>query len=196
MTDYFDLARECANSHGGGGVFICIITNALLLPLQPETFWQNCKKNSIEIHVTKYPIKLDHYAIEQTAKKYGVKLSYMDDTDSRIKTTNYVPFDLSGRQNVKKNIRLCCQINKCLALDRGRLYTCPFPRSAHIFNEYFNRNLQVSDADSIDIYKAKSIDEIFDFLNKPIPFCRYCNWEKFETQIPWHTSTKSISEWT
>jgi hypothetical protein len=168
----------------------------LLLPRQPEAFWQNCKKNNIEIRVTKYPIKLDHNTIEQSAKKHGVKLLYMDDTNSLIKTTNHLPLDLSGRQNIKKNLHLCCQINKCILLDTGKLYTCPFPRNARIFNEYFNQNLQTSDADYIDIYKAKSIDEIFDFLNKPIPFCKYCNWEKFETQIPWHKSTKSISEWT
>jgi hypothetical protein len=167
----------------------------VLLPNQNKYFWENCKKNNIEIRVTKYPIKLDHDAIEQTAKKYGVKLSYQDDTNIITKTTNCFPYDLSGRQNIKKSFRLCSEANTCILLDTGRLYTCSRIRGAGIFNKYFDQNLQVQETDSIDIYKAKSMDEILDFLCRPVPFCRYCDFENSQTQIPWHTSTKSISEW-
>jgi MoaA/NifB/PqqE/SkfB family radical SAM enzyme len=144
----------------------------------------------VEIIITKYSISLDYAAIELQAKKYGLKLSYQDDTDSIIKTTSYMPFDLTGSQNIKESFRLCFYSNSCIALSRGRIYTCVIIQTIHIFNKYFNQNLQESEKDSIDIYKAKSIDEILDFLCKPIPFCRYCNWKKCQTQIPWRISKK------
>jgi hypothetical protein len=159
-------------------------------------FWQNCKKNNVDIFITRYPINLDYAAIEQQAKNYGLKLFYQNDTDSITKTTNYMPFDLTGSQNIKESFRLCFNSNFCITLSNGRMNTCSIIQSIHIFNKYFNQNLQVSEKDSIDIYKVKSIDEILDFLCKPIPFCRYCNWKKCKTQIPWHISKKDISEWT
>jgi hypothetical protein len=79
---------------------------------------------------------------------------------------------------------------------RRKIVHMHYNSSHHIFNKYFNQNLVVSDADSINIYAAKSMDQIFDFLCKPVPFCRYCDWKRCETQIPWHTSIKQISEWT
>jgi hypothetical protein len=179
----------------GGGGDISFITNAMLLPKQAESFWLNCKKNKVEIIVTKYPVNIDHETIEETAKKYGVHLSYIDDTNAVIKTTNFMPFDLTGKQNIKKSFRLCFYSNMCIFLFKGRLYTCCIIPPVYIFNKYFNQNLIVSDADSIDIYTAESMDQIFNFLRKPVPFCRYCNWEKSQTQIPWHVSAKQISEW-
>ncbi|MDR2660389.1 MAG: hypothetical protein LBC27_10480 [Spirochaetaceae bacterium] len=166
------------------------------MPKKTEDFWLNCRKNRVEIDITKYPIKLDYEEIEKTAEKYDLKIYYEGETDEIIKTTNYMPFDLKGKQNIKESFRLCFYSNSCVSQYKGRLYTCCAVPPVHIFNKYFNQNLLVSDADSINIYTAKDMDEIFDFLRKPIPFCRYCNWKKCETQIPWHISTKQISEWT
>jgi hypothetical protein len=168
----------------------------MLLPKKTEDFWRNCAKNDVGIIITKYPINIDYEAIEKTAKKHGVKISYQDDTDSIIKTTNYMPFDLKGGQKPKKSFHLCFYSNACVTLSKGRLYTCCVMPVIDVFNKHFGENLSLSDADSVDIYKAKNIDEILDFMRKPIPFCRYCNWEKSETQIPWHISSKQISEWT
>ncbi|MDR2097855.1 MAG: hypothetical protein LBP37_04975 [Spirochaetaceae bacterium] len=168
----------------------------MLLPQKTESFWLNCKKNKVEISITKYPINTDYEAIGKTAIKYGVKLSYMGETNLITKTTNFMPFDLSGKQNIKKSFRLCFYSNNCTVLSNGRLYTCCVIPPVHIFNKYFNQNLIVEDADSIDIYAAENMEQIFDFLRKPVPFCRYCNWEKSQTQIPWHVSGKQISEWT
>ena len=60
---------------------------------------------------------------------------------------------------------------------------------------YFKSNVfDTTEQNSIDIYKAKDIDEIVEFLNKPIPCCRYCLPNK-EEQIQWGVSKKDISEW-
>jgi hypothetical protein len=168
----------------------------MLLPQKDESFWLNCKKNNVYISITKYPISIDCEAIEKTAQKYGVKISYQDNTNLITKTTNYTPFDLTGKQNIKEEFRICFESNKCISLRNGRLYPCSRPAYVSNFNDYFNENLEVSEADSIDIYKAENMDEIFDFLRRPVPFCRYCDWKRCETQIPWHTSSRQISEWT
>jgi hypothetical protein len=181
---------------GGGGGRISVLSNGILLPKQSDRFWENCKKNDIEIEVTKYPINIDFAAIERAAKKHGVKFSYYQKTDQITKWTNILTLDLNGKQNIKKSFRLCFEANICISLRNGRLYTCSRRSLASNFNSYFNAGLEESDADSIDIYKAKDIDEILDFLRRPIPFCKYCDWDNIVLYTPWHISKKDISEWT
>jgi len=67
------------------------------------------------------------------------------------------------------------------------------------FNNYFIKNsgaaMEATDDDSIDIYKAKDIGEIYEFLSKPMPFCRYCRIKSWEIGIEWGVSKKEITEW-
>jgi predicted aldo/keto reductase-like oxidoreductase len=86
--------------------------------------------------------------------------------------------------------------NYCIELVNGKLFTCCYAAHISDFNKYFNQNLEITNKDYIDIYEANSIDEILRFLSQPIPFCRYCNWEKMEKSITWGMSKKEIIEWT
>jgi hypothetical protein len=180
----------------GGGGGIGILSNGILLARQPDSFWDNCKRNNIEIEITKYPVNIDFDAIETAAKSHGVKFSYYQNTDKVVKWTNVLTLDLDGKQNIKKSFRMCFEANECIVLRGGRLYTCARRSAISNFNEYFKTNLEESESDSIDIYKAKDINEILDFLRRPIPFCRYCDWRNIVLYTPWHTSKKDISEWT
>jgi hypothetical protein len=112
----------------------------------------------------------------------------MYDTNLLEKSMHHLPLDLNGRQNIKKSFEVCFFANYCITLNDGKLCTCGLPRVIHNFNSFFGKDIQVSDKDFIDIYKVNSIDEIFDFLRKPIPFCRYCDWNKIETRLPWRHS--------
>jgi MoaA/NifB/PqqE/SkfB family radical SAM enzyme len=196
ITDFFDTARSFFDkSEGMGGIIL--FSNGILLPKQPDSFWENCRKNDVEIWVTKYPINIDFEAIDRTVKNYGIKFSYYYKTDKTPKRTNILALDLNGKQNIKKAFRTCIEKNECIALRNGRLYTCTRRSIFPNFNSYFKTGVEESDTDSIDIYKAKDIDEILDFLRRPIPFCRYCDWENTEMyKMQWHTSKKEISEWT
>ncbi len=60
-------------------------------------------------------------------------------------------------------------------MHHGKVYTCSLPTGIKHFNKYFNKNLEVTKADYIDIYEAKDLKEILEFVAKPIPFCRYCD---------------------
>jgi len=172
-----------------------ILTNAILLLKQKQDFWDACKEYNINIQISRYPIKLDFNKIQEKIIKNGI---YLDDFIARINTWAKNSLDIEGKQDPKRAAKQCVQINRCTMLDNGKMYTCSVSGYIRHFNKYFKTNLEVTDDDYIDIYKAVSAKEISNFLCKPIPFCRYCNWEK---SIPpggvnWSTTKKDISEWT
>ncbi len=174
---------------------IKMITNGVLLLKQKPEFWDACRRNNIEIVVTKYPIKIDHEAIEQFAKQQGVQFSFYGSTAEVEKNMQCMPLDLSGKQNARDSFLRCSSANRCIALDNGKIYTCAVIPYVKYFNAHFNKNLPVTQADYIDIYKAKNIDEILEFLSKPMPFCRFCNQRGMIWDIGYGVSKKEIKEW-
>lgn len=66
--DYLRLARRCFPKGE-----ILLVTNGLLLPKQPDSFYEACRENRIIISVTPYPISLDHDAIRRRCDDFGVK---------------------------------------------------------------------------------------------------------------------------
>ena len=167
-----------------------IVTNGTLLLKQKEHFWDSCKQNNAYIAITHYPIELDIKAVKAVMDKHGVVLRWNRDVQSWNKMT----FDLTGRGDPRKNYKKCFISLQCPELHAGKIATCQTILKARYFNGYFQKNLDVSDADAIDIYKAKTMDEILEFISNPVPFCRYCNvkWPS----IKWGISQKDISEWT
>ena len=173
---------------------IRIVTNGLLLKSMGREFWQMCSKNKIIITVTKYPISLDFGEIERIAKTGRVALDYYND-ENTVKTLECIPIDLTGSQNIQENFKNCYKANSCIELYQGRLYPCTLVPFVKYFNKEFGKDLKVSDEDSISIYDAKDIDEILEFLSRPIPFCRYCNINATRDGIIWEPSKKEIAEW-
>ena len=112
------------------------------------------------------------------------------------KTMNKMPLDVSGKRNIERNFTSCFKSNVCICLDEGKLYTCPTVAYISYFNKQFGQNLTVSKDDYIDIYEAKTLDEILDFLSGAIPFCRYCDISNTVTGLKWGVSKKNILEWT
>jgi hypothetical protein len=170
-----------------------LVSNGILLLKQNEAFWKICRKNEIGVAVTQYPIKLNHKAIERKATEYGVKFRYYF---IGHKTMHKKPLDLSGKQNVGDNIKLCHMFNTCVQLIDGKLYTCIEMAYIKYFNKYFNKNLCINDNDIIDIYKIKTKEEIFERLAQPVSFCKYCNIKGTDFGIEWCVSKKEITEWT
>ncbi|MDR1149499.1 MAG: radical SAM protein [Spirochaetaceae bacterium] len=173
---------------------INIVTNGILLPKMNEDFWLACKNNNIKIIVTSYPVRLDRKTIKKTAKEYGVKIKIRVQLNN-IHTWCRLPKDLNGRQDINKQLKNCLVANFCIFLRDGKLSTCCLPLLIERFNKYFNKNIESSVKDYIDIYKAKNIDEILNFLCRPIPFCRYCKLLDWEVGIDWSISKKEIHEW-
>lgn len=172
-----------------------IVTNGLLLNQQNEEFWNACKKFDITIVPTKYPLNIDYDKAKETAQSYGVKYEYYNNTDDVIKTTYHLPLDIEGKQNAGESFMNCFHANWCVMLKDGKLYTCTIAPNIEHFNKYFGYNLPLTDRDGIDIYKAESMEEILEFLAKPIPFCKYCKVKERTFNHEWTTSKKDINEW-
>lgn len=172
-----------------------LYTNGLLLPIQTQDFWDACRSFSVKIAVTKYPVDFDYSKVETLAKQNNVKLIYITVNNEAVKTSWRLPLDLSGRQNAIDNFSKCDMGNVCVFLKDGHLYPCTVAPNVIHFNRYFNKNLCLSNDDSINIYHAEA-DDILEFLTHPIPFCKYCDLKRRKENIPWATSQKNISEWT
>ncbi|HNY49114.1 MAG TPA: 4Fe-4S cluster-binding domain-containing protein [Bacteroidales bacterium] len=175
---------------------IRIVTNGVLLLKQKEDFWKSCRENNIIIEVTKYPINLDFDKMKEVAGRHDVLLTFRDNTGEVQKTSYHIPLDLNGEQDIPRNFVKCFHANHTIFLKGGRLYTCTIAPNIVHFNKFFNRDLPTSDSNSIDIHQAQSAQEIFEFLSKPIPLCRYCYVEKRTFGHPWTRSRKEIKEWT
>lgn len=189
INKYLAVARKCFPQ-----TELIIVTNGLLLPQMDESFWETCRENQIVIAPTKYPIDFDYDAAEELAKAHGVKFQCFSDRET-TKVFDKYALDPQGLQNCERNYRICSIPNPCPYLRNGRLYLCPIPPTVHYMNEAFGTNFEESPQDSIDIYQARSAEEILEFLARPIPFCRYCKRDANET-IPWGQSKRELSEWT
>jgi hypothetical protein len=177
--------------------YICIVTNGLLLGRKDDHFWETAAVNDIPIEVTPYPhVQKQLESLSARARDSGAKLLAFKHGDWQIaKTSNFIPFDLSGSQPIGETFSRCFHGNLCIHLRDGRLFTCTVAPNARFFAEYFNKALPLSPDDSIDIYRAGSAEEIFDFLSRPIPFCRFCRVDRRTFDHPWGRSRKSIDEW-
>jgi hypothetical protein len=102
---------------------------------------------------------------------------------------------MAGGQDIADNMRLCVAANFCIFLKDGKLSACCLPLLIDRFNAYFNKKVEASENDYIDIYKAKKIEEIYAFLSKPMPFCRYCKIRAWEVGIEWGVSKREMGEW-
>lgn len=174
---------------------IILLTNGTLLDRMDDEFWNACQINNIILKCTKYPIKVDYESLERKAKTYGLEITYQNDMGEGEKMMFKFPFDLQGTQPVQWNYEHCTRSNYCITLKHGRLFTCPLAAHAHIAKDFFHLDMELSEEDSIDIYKAESFEEITKFLITPIPFCRYCDIKTMAEQKQWGVSQKRFEEW-
>jgi len=174
---------------------IQIITNGLLLLAQKDIFWESVKKYSIVMTPTKYPGVVKWEKIKARAHEAGYEFDYLNFSGYSEKKSRKFCLDLSGRQEPKKSFYRCCLATCTVAVQNGRVATCSFVFNMRHFNRYFNQHVTVTEADSIDIYNARGMQEIVDFVNSPIPLCRYCKSIGNEI-LNWRRTEKKISEWT
>lgn len=177
-------------------VQIKIFTNGLLLGNMKQEFWDICNAYKVILEVTKYPINFDYDKVRELTEKNHVLFQFFSG-DIVIKTSMHKPLDLEGKQDKYKNFNACYMANgDCAMIKNGKLYGCTLLPNLETFNRYFNRNLEVTNKDYINLYDDITADEIFDFLCNPTPGCRYCKVNEWTYDHPWRTSQKKIEEWT
>ena len=173
---------------------IRLISNGILVNSMKPEFWEALSKYNIILSVTKYPLKLDYELMKKTADKYNAMFEFYDNTDKEQVWYN-IKLQEDGKRNPKRSYFKCFVSNNCIMLKEGKLYTCTLIPNIEHFNKYFDKNFEVCDEDYIDIYKVKDKDQIFDFLSKPVPFCRYCNPDVKDYSLEWEPTNKKIDEW-
>ncbi len=187
--DFLRLARSCFPK---GDIFL--VTNGLLLPKMGDAFFETCRDEKIIVAVTPYPIDLPHDAIRRRCESFGVEFQLFGEDASKTHF-NRLLLDISGSQDACENYRRCPYSNVCLFLYRGRMYPCGIGAHMRLFEGHFGAGLQLSSADSVDIFSVPSGAELLYRLAKPVPMCRYCNQNRWQELSPWHRSKKEITEW-
>jgi hypothetical protein len=195
ITSILDIARKYfPYSH------FWILSNGVRLKEMPDSFWENCHKNNVDVGCSGYPIKLPVEALKEKARLAGVSLfipppphTAPEEKQVSGMTWHKKTVDVNGTQNAKRSFSLCSS-NACFALHNGRFSNCPRPFLARHFNQAFGQNLEISKEDYVDIYAIDDIQELLNFRYKPLPFCRYCKTDEEEPR-GWGISKKELDEW-
>lgn len=172
-----------------------VVTNGLLLLKMPDSFYTTCREAGISIHVTPYPIKLDHKAIAKRCRRFGVEYHHYMEETSKDEFFRYV-IDETGSQDPVQNFIDCNNSNYCLFLYKGRMYPCGAGTHFRIFDQYYQAGMELTDEDSVDIYKVRGGWELLLELAKPVPMCRYCVMSGRKECYTWGHSKKEKQEWT
>ena len=191
LLDIFSIARKKFPK-----AKISFMTNGLLLLKMPEIFWKKCSQKSVSIDISRYPINIDIEKIREHGEKYSVKVDYVGGSDVPVKLMWKYPLDMEGKQPLSRSYDICSQINQCITMKNGNIYACNTIAGIVHFNKYFNKNLEVTTSDFLELHKVKDKKEIYEYLYTPKPFCKYCNRKSVVFGIKYSGSRKEISEWT
>ena len=180
---------------------IILVTNGTLLlhheNAKQGNIWDALKKFNIWILLTVYPININVNAIFDKANEYGVNIGIipnLPNPDSEKKLHKFV-LDPLGKQEAFTFIN-CGYFNSCVTMMQGgKIFPCPPAAHIHIFNEFFNENLMITEDDYVDIYKIKSFSDISDLCSRRVEFCKYCAIKSHGRWYKWEVSNKTIDEW-
>jgi organic radical activating enzyme len=151
---------------------INLTTNGILLADMSEEFWNICHNNNIRILISRYPINIDVDEITSKAKKFNVEL-HISTYVANGRWRKWI-LDLDGEQDPLYSFLHCYQANRAVYLIKEKLYPCVCAAYIDRFNKKFKKDLEITENDYLDIYAIDDANTIFEFLTKPIPFCRYC----------------------
>lgn len=196
VVEYMRISRELFPES-----IIWLFTDGILLLNEKsygsDDFWMELHKYNIEIQLTVYPIKINLDKIMEKAKKFDVKVTAFYEVGDRSKKEE--KRSVKHPMKIEKNCESyqfvgCYQFNESIALNNGKIYTCPMiPYIKHL-NKYFETQFEVTQNDYIDIYSANSYEEIAEFCTTRIPFCGYC-FVKGRRSYKWKQSKHNKDEW-
>ncbi len=174
---------------------IQLLTNGLLLLNESLDFWNACKDNSIQINITEYPINIDYKKIIDKINKHHIRYFLYDDGNINDKKFDKYNFDLEKKQDAEKNFYENCVMAKdCAYLEDGKIYPCQLAANIKHFNKKFDFHFEQKTSDYINIHGSITAKDIYQFLSKPIEFCRYCDFTN-KSKFTWDYSNQSIDEW-
>jgi len=168
------------------GSHIRFVTNGILLPKAPTSFWETCRNTNTTINLIAYPPLKHINELRTLCESERVSL-----TVRSVKTFNACN-NLLGDSDKRKAFEFCRNKFFCPLLKEGRLYHCAMPAYVHYFNQSFGYQI-VADK-GINIH-ARSISgaKILRQLNMPIETCRWCTQD--DVPFLWAVSKKDPADW-
>lgn len=166
-----------------------IVTNGLLIPQQPDEFWEVMREYHASMDISPYPptmeiigeltVKLDEEHIP-----YGTIAEELRDFRKSL--------TLTPSHDPEKTVRLC-QSSHCHFLRNGKIAKCPLPLLICDFNNAYGCNIPAKDI--YDIYEEQSGAELREKLERYADMCRYCP-DKAEF-IPWQRTKQNacMEDW-
>ncbi len=172
---------------------IRLVTNGLLLPDYSIEFWKTLKNNDIIVSVSKYPTKFDYERLEHIMTHQKVKFEIFH--SEITKYMRLLPMDLNGTQEPSESFATCPIARRCCFLKDYKIYSCPrIPNVCH-FNNAFQCQLDITENDYLDINTIDNVKDIWEFLDKPNNFCKYCDVKNTKTDVLWQITTLKKEEW-
>ena len=175
---------------------IRLFTNCILLDKMSQEFWECCSSNNITIEYEYYPLNIDREKYLSLCEEYNVRIIRPDwvvNKEEFIKEQYRFPLNDKKNKDINKNYNKCFK-TKCTTLKNGKIYMCTYCANISHFNNFFNKNLEITSEDYIDIYTHTS-EEIDEFLIGAKPFCGYCNIDNISRYGEWDESNLIISEY-
>lgn len=161
-----------------------VVTNGILLPQMPESFFNVINECNASIYLSDYGLSENiKSTLENKVNHYRI-----GEKDHFIKPG----LDLHGSDKAD-NFKQCFDAfeSVCYNLRDGYLYHCPTEAYYDIFAKYFN----ITDypKEGLNIFEATA-EDIKKYINAPSEFCKYCRLEN-KPRIQFHLSKKKASEW-
>ncbi|MCI8294319.1 MAG: radical SAM protein [Lachnospiraceae bacterium] len=182
--------------------------NGIGLDKQKDGLWRRLGKCDVHLNWTLYPICYPDYeeVFEKIGKLGNGGLHFLVQGDSvgESKSSWYIPFDRERKS--KKYDWLFCRLHKCnhnlLIARDGTLRTCFAVRLFDNLRSRFGDEISGAFYDagsSRNNYKIiselRSVEEIFDFMQKRIPLCDHCAIRKRHSLGKWEQSRGEVTEW-
>lgn len=183
ILEYIDYTRKLLPY-----TYIELVSNGLLIPRQPEEFFQCCALNDITISISGYkPTLLLQDKIRDILERYHIAYIFREDVKEFGKN-----IDLSGTADKEEAVQRCRE-NKCHFFRYGKIYKCPFEALGNVFFEHFGLDVRLNGG--IDIYeKGLNWDTLTERLqHEPVEACRYCGPEE---KIEWEVANQpEVDDW-
>jgi hypothetical protein len=169
---------------------IALVTNGLLLAVQPDSFWDVLAAQRVELQLTSYPIVLDRALIKARAAEHGVACTF----STRVRVFQTVPMDPEGTKDPDEMYRLCGRQRRCPFLLEGAVYSCARIAMSGILADRFAAQLPIGRGDRLVLDEACDGYDVLLFLAVGAPWCRFCRRDAAYDRA-WSGSRESPDEW-
>lgn len=177
---------------------ITLLTNGVLLSKMDKEFWCTLIESNISVWLSTYVSDVDYCLDKFERFKIDLNISHQKClTNPQAPLFHNLSLKTEGNMNHEISWQNCYLAKgRCTTLREGKIYPCECVSLIDIFNKKFKTNLEIQKEDYMDIYE-NTYEEICEYINKPIPFCRYCDTiTRGRNYYPHSKSERKIEEWT